>query len=401
MRGIWHVALHDARMQVVDRTAIFWMVLMPIGFILFFGTVLRGPSGPAGVTVSLPVVDRDQDFLSLAYAEQLRGESFRVRIYDAVTAESDTADLDPRFVTIPEGFTRTILSGEQATIRLDKEADSSVSYDMAADIRLHQAAVRFLSNLMRWNPPLPQEGQPAPEIDAASKGRFLSLVSEPPNVTIQSSHAGRGRPVPSGMGQSIPGMMAMFVVMAVMVGGSAALTKERDLGTLRRLASTTLSRGEVFGGKLMGLMFMGLAQAAILVVCSELFRVTGIVDVDFSWLGYLPGLIPLLLAYSFCIGAAGVLLSALFKTTQQAESLAWLVGMVFAGLGGCWWPLEIVPPTLRAVGHIFPTAWAMDGLHGLITFGHGAAGVVLPVAVLMGMGLVFTALGSRLMRIAD
>lgn len=400
MRGILHVARHDARQQIVDKESLFWMVLMPIGFILFFGTVFKGSSGPQSVTVALPVVDHDQDFLSLAYTEQLRGESFRVRVYDTAAADSDTADLDPRFVTIPEGFTRSILSGEQAKIQLTKESDSSVTYDMAAEIRLHQAAVRFLSNLMRWNPSLGEDGLPA-QLDASRKGEFLSMVAEPPNVTIQSSYAGRGRPVPSGMGQSIPGMMAMFVVMSVLVGGSAALTKERDLGTLRRLASTTLSSSEVFGGKLLGLVLLGLAQAAILVVCTEALRMTGLVDIDFSWLGYLPGLIPLLLAYSFCVGAAGVLLSALFRTTQQAESLAWLVGMVFAGLGGCWWPLEIVPPALRTAGHIFPTAWAMDGLHGLITFGHGVAGIIVPSLVLLAMGLAFTMLGSRMMRIAE
>ncbi|NNM34694.1 MAG: ABC transporter permease, partial [Gemmatimonadetes bacterium] len=274
-------------------------------------------------------------------------------------------------------------------------------YDTAAEIRLHQAQVRFLGNLMRWNPPRPAEGQPAPELGAVEKGRFLSLVAEPARVTIDVSHAGRGRPVPSGMGQSIPGMLTMFVVMSVLIGGSAELTKERDLGTLRRLATTTLSKTEVFGGKLAGLLLMGLAQAFILVVVSEMLGRFGLANVNFSWVGHLPGLIPLLLAFCFCIASLGIFLSGLFKTTQQAESLAWLVGMVLAGLGGCWWPLEIVPATMQTVGHLFPTAWAMDGLHALITFGDGFAGVVTPVLVLMAFGTVFALLGTRTMRITD
>ena len=45
MRGVIHVALQDVRLQLVDKAAIFFMVLMPLGFIFFFGTVFKGNDG--------------------------------------------------------------------------------------------------------------------------------------------------------------------------------------------------------------------------------------------------------------------------------------------------------------------------------------------------------------------
>ena len=45
--------------------------------------------------------------------------------------------------------------------------------------------------------------------------------------------------------------------------------------------------------------------------------------------------------------------------------------MVFSALGGCWWPLEIMPRTAQIIGWFFPTYWAMKALHGVVTFGRG------------------------------
>ena len=63
--------------------------------------------------------------------------------------------------------------------------------------------------------------------------------------------------------------------------------------------------------------------------------------------------------------------------------------------------MEIVPPVFQTVGHFFPTAWAMDGLHGVLTFGHGLSALVVPTIVLLIYGTVFAVLGARSMRIAQ
>ena len=57
-----------------------------------------------------------------------------------------------------------------------------------------------------------------------------------------------------------------------------------------------------------------------------------------------------------------------------------------------------MPEWLRSASHVLPTAWAMDGFHSLITFGHGAAEVLLPSAMLVGFALLFSVAGARLMR---
>jgi len=405
MRSVWHVAVQDLRLHLAERANIFFLFLMPLGFVFFFTLVNSSGSGPEDVTVSLPVVDRDADFLSQAFTEQLRGENFNVPTFTAAAA--DTLEFGTRFVTIPDSFTRRVLAGTETEIEIRARSGSNVSYDFAAQVRLHQAQVRFLGNLVRWAG-VGDSTQAGPGgvndpalLDAAQKGRFLAYVAEPPTVTIESSYAGQGRPVPSGQQQSIPGVLVMFVVMTVLIGGTEAITREKQLGTLRRLATTPLSVSQVLLGKTIGLTLLGLAQVAILIVATDGLAAFGIGDVSFRWGPILLDVAPVLIAYCVCVASLALLLSGFLRTPQQAESLAWLFGMGLSALGGAWWPLEIMPAGMRAVGQFFPTSWAMEGLHTVITYGQGGLQTFVPVLVLLAMAALFWAVGSRTLRVID
>ena len=400
MMSLWHIARHDLRQHLSERANIFFMLLMPLGFVFFFALVNAGGGG-SDVQVSLPVVDRDGGFLSEAFVAQLRGERFTTPVYDAAAAE--TTVFDVRHVAIPDSFTRRVLNGQTTSVALHARARSNVDFDLAAEVRLHQAQVRFLGNLLRWtaeSPSLnPGRGLEPDAVDAAARQRFLDLIGEPSRVTVESSFAGTGRPVPRGTRQSIPGVLVMFVVMAVLIGGSESLTREKIQGTLRRLATTPLSARQVLLGKTLGLSLLGLVQAAILIVITEALARLGVPGLDFRWGPFLLAVAPVLLAFCVCMAALGLLISGLLRTPQQAESLAWLFGLLISALGGAWWPLEIMPEAMRVVGRILPTSWAMAGLHGAITYGQGLGGAVLPTLILLAMGAIFWAVGSRTLRV--
>ncbi|MGH4030404.1 hypothetical protein ACQB60_15850 [Actinomycetota bacterium Odt1-20B] len=51
-----------------------------------------------------------------------------------------------------------------------------------------------------------------------------------------------------------------------------------------------------------------------------------------------------------------MLSGALFRTPEQLHAIGPAVGIGLGMLGGCAWPLIIVPRWLRAVGHAVPYA---------------------------------------------
>jgi len=81
--------------------------------------------------------------------------------------------------------------------------------------------------------------------------------------------------------------------------------------------------------------------------------------------------------------------------------LSVLLANIFAALGGCWWPNEIVPPAVRTVARISPAYWAMDALHKLTFFQGGFADIIVQVGVLAALAAVLTAVAGRFFRIRD
>jgi ABC-type multidrug transport system permease subunit len=54
---------------------------------------------------------------------------------------------------------------------------------------------------------------------------------------------------------------------------------------------------------------------------------------------------------------------------------------LLAGLGGCWWPVEITPMWTQKLALFLPTGWTMDALHKLVNFGASPATVIPHVCV--------------------
>lgn len=50
------------------------------------------------------------------------------------------------------------------------------------------------------------------------------------------------------------------------------------------------------------------------------------------------------------------------------------------------------------IENVFPTAWAMDAFHALVSFGRGIEAVVFPSAALLVFGVVFAGIGARALR---
>jgi ABC-type multidrug transport system permease subunit len=185
--------------------------------------------------------------------------------------------------------------------------------------------------------------------------------------------------------------MVMFTLLVLFTSGAATLTTERRLGILRRLASSPMSRGAVVLGKWGARMAVGAIQIAFAVLAgSVLFHV--------NWGPNLPVVGLVLLAYGALAAALAMLLGNLGRTEGQVLGLGVILSNVLAGLGGCWWPIEITPLWAQKLAVFLPTGLTMNALHKLVNFG-AAPAAALPhlLALSLAAGLALYAL-SRTFR---
>ncbi|MCA9190829.1 MAG: ABC transporter permease [Planctomycetales bacterium] len=209
---------------------------------------------------------------------------------------------------------------------------------------------------------VPSNTKPGSEDDQSMGiNEVLQIINRMvPLATEDIIPPGRRKQVTYQQAQSVCGMTVMMLLFALTSCGNVLL-QERESGTLRRLFSQPISRYAVLLGKFIFVFWVGILQMSILFIYGEwMFSIGLFRD--------LPSLIIQSITLIAAAGAFGVFLAAISRSSRQAESLATLLILILAALGGCWFPLQLMtlPPVLDAICRSTMTYWAMTGYQSLL-----------------------------------
>lgn len=359
LRSAWFLALNDLKHMLRARETLLWTFVMPVVFFFFIGSITKNFGSRDGNGRDPLVVDKapSAGFLAGTLESRLGEAGFRVILPDAVSPNDKT----PR-LTIPAAFTDSVLAGHKVKVTLTRagEADEQADYDK---FRVQRAVFGLLGTLVAAG----EVGRPTAE--------GVAIVSAAPKpVRLEVKSAGQRRIPPTGFEQAVPGTMVMFTLTLLLTSGAVLLMIERKEGLLRRLASSPLDRRSIFLGKWGGRLLLGIIQIGFaMIIGTVLFHV--------GWGPHLPMLLLVLLFYGGLAAALGILLGSIARSEGQAVGLGVLTSNVFAALGGCWWPIEVTPPWMQKLSLAFPTGWAMNALHKLVSFGAPSESVLPHLAV--------------------
>ena len=105
----------------------------------------------------------------------------------------------------------------------------------------------------------------------------------------------------------------------------------------------------------------------------------------------------MVLSLAAVAGCLSVLAGLLCRTEKQVILVAIFGAMVLSALGGCWWPIELVPETFKTIAMLTPSYWAMHGLQSVLYFGRSSevlffeCPVLLGFAALLGLAALWSA----------
>ncbi len=395
------LTLKDIKQVVRDWKSALFLVVMPIVFTLFFGFVLgplsgagdgqdsrlpigvinQDPGGAAGSTL-MDMLDRSEVVRSTLLVEQ-----------DLAQAGQSVADGSlAAALRIPPGYSDRLLAGQEAN--LEVVADQNSPAGQTAGTALKTANERLLG---------------AVEAAQLSTGAFAELIgfeSEPereayrqealqravsawndPPFTVQVGRAagfGSGQTVArtaSGFVQSSSGMIVQFAVFGL-ITSAMILVLERKNKVLQRLLTTPIRRTEIIAGHTLAMFLIVFGQEVILVLLGQ--YAFGVNYLRQPW-----AVLLMMLSLALWAASLGLLIGALSRKADQVIVLSLVAMFVFAALGGAWFPLEVTGKTFAAIGHLMPSAWAMDGFQNLILRGLGASSVLLPAGLLLAYTALF------------
>ncbi len=344
------IAWGDVRRIGKDRRAVLWAMVVPLVLAFVCGSDLFIYNGPS---ISwIPVVDLDQSDLSRLFIQQMEGEGYRIAAIGP-WGERYLKIGWPRGVVIPPGFGESLLGGQKPKITVVNGRDSAEAL-LDVQSRVSHAIARFSKALAQadvrgrlWND--------------AQKTKLREALSRRPLLAVEQKRDRSLRPPPDGFNLSLPGFLVMFVVLVITTGGGTFLVRDRRDGQFARLVAAPMSALEMYAGKILARILLGLLQAVLLLLGGALlFRIP---------LGDSPlFLLPVIFCFAVFAGCLCMLCGVLCQTEKQVLQLAIFLAVALAGLGGCWWPMEIVPPFFQCVATFTPSYWCVHGLQRVMYF---------------------------------
>lgn len=393
LRNIRLMAAKDLKLFASDRGALFFAILFPFLFVILFNFI--NPSRTEDVRLELNLATREpaggmsyQIIAALETKDEAAlkpGEPKFVWLKDYEQAKRDVEGKKLRgFLAFPEDFSEAVLMGYGC----DLEVISDPSNPQAA------AALRSVANSIASSVGTQQVVNNAVigllvEQELVAPGSSGDLAKSIRDVLMAQG----GQPQGEGLvavttekvgeleGENpanyvIPGYLVMFVFMTASFAAQQ-IVRERQNHTLERLMASSASRAAILGG-----VFTGTAAKGIIQIV--LFWTVGMLVFKMD-IGIAPAAVLLTSVLVVLMASAfGVMLATVVKTERSASSIGVLASLILAPLGGCWWPLFIVPRWMQFLAKFTPHGWATTGFNKLLVFG-ADFGAAAPEMIVIGL----------------
>ena len=390
------LALKDLLQIIRDRKSLVFLVLLPIVFTIFFGSIFNAP---ANADTRLPIgwLSHDEGGALSTRLRSMLEASEAVRLI--IVEDDGPEQLDKRVrdaeliaaIIVPSQFSAQTMAGE--TIPLNVIVPSTPAGQMASTAV--QAVMKRLLNVVQTArlSATTIEAQ-RPFVTDADRQAYIdealaqaSAAWQNPPLTITTITTGDSSTTTAetrnGFMQASPGMMVQFAVFGLLTS-AMVLVLERKSKTLERLLTTPIRRAEIIGGHLLAMFVVVFLQQVLLVALGQfLFHV--------DYLREPIGTLLMMVALSIWVASLGLLIGALAKSQEQVIVLSLVAMFFFSALGGAWFPLEVAGETFKTIGHATPTAWAMDGFQNIVMRGLDLKSVLIPASALLGYTVVFFA----------
>lgn len=391
MKKIFAIAWKDAIVRFSSSSELLFFIVLPLvfTFLLAGGT----PSGQEDPRIRLLVVDEANTAISQQIMDELeRSTAVRPEVTDRVNAQKQFDDRRASTVfIIPAGMDAESLQSGAAEVELLKQPNNInatvVERAVLTAIRRVSSAVGAAQNAVAQ-----RETKKPFESDAEKQTYFDSSLEMAQN--IQDDAPERVTVVEGATPDQIEydpranssaGQLITWVFIPLF-GISAMFAYERQQGTLRRVLTTPTRKATYLLGTISGQVVMALAQMFLLLMF-------GIFVMKLAWGREPLALFVILTSAALAAAAFGTTMGTFVKTESQASGLSIMFGMVFALMGGCWYPLELFPAAAQNAVKILPTTWAMQGLLDIVLRGRGLVDILPEAGVLLGFAAVFFAVG--------
>ncbi len=386
MMRILNIIKYDFIKMKRDKTALIFMVIMPVVFIFIFGSIKF--SGTTSIPVG--IANNDGGEFSRELIKEIKKDktvSFTEMKEEEVLDKVQNVNIEAGLV-IQQDFSKNILDGKVPEIKMVKLRESedfmvieNVVRTALMKMRVKESVAGYVNDSMKAADASTRQ----PVIDEINR-KIDSNLQKPDFIAVETTrYAGsqQGGDYDSGAFVTI-GFMIMFVMMTIIFASAGVILDEKKENTWNRLIITPTHRASIMLGNVLSAFLKGWLQVMFLVLFSKL--VIGV-----NWGQSLLALTVVMSVFIISVTGLGIFLSSIIKTNAQLSAVSSLVVTCTTMISGCYWPLELEPQFMQNIAVLFPQYWAMKGMRNVMENNMGLESVMTSVLALLIMSVVFFA----------
>jgi ABC-2 type transport system permease protein len=189
----------------------------------------------------------------------------------------------------------------------------------------------------------------------------------------------------------VPGIVVNIIMQVTLMLTAMAIVREKEIGTMEQLMVTPIRPVELMLGKTLPFALIGLVDMVLVVVASlVLFRV------PFRGSGLL--LLGCAVLFLMTSLGAGLFISTISKTQQQAMMTTFLLFQPFFLLSGFTFPVRNMPVSIQYLTYLNPVRYFIEIVRGLFLKGSGVAVLWPQMVALAIFGVVILSLSAMRFR---
>ena len=177
-----------------------------------------------------------------------------------------------------------------------------------------------------------------------------------------------------------PGLLGTFVMFFTFLLTGVSFLRERAQGTLERLMTTTVARGDILVGYLLGFLLFATIQAAVILTFT-------IVALQIEYQGNIIEIVAVLLLVVVVAVNLGIFVSTFANDEFQVVQFIPIVLLPQIFLSGVIIPTDQMPAVMEAISVVLPLTYAVEGLREIMVMGQSLADVWTDLVILAGFGL--------------
>jgi len=357
---IRHIVVKEFIQVMRDRRLRAVLILPPIFQLLVLGYAIDLDVNRS--TIALLDADRTPLSRDLRSAMTATG---RMTVTHEVSREADGAALLDSgrvgaFIHIPRGFEKDFLRGENPSFQVVLDGTDAAFAGLLAQ--------RISGTTAHFNVGLAVKAGKAvkPRIEAVWRGWF--------NTNFLSRN------------YFVPGIIALIVMIITLMLTAMAVVREREAGTLDQLLVSPIHPFELLLGKILPFAIIAFGEVALITAAAlVVFRV--------PMRGSLLLLFTSTPLYLLSTLGAGLLISSVSRTQQQAMMATFLFMLPAVLLSGFAFPIHNMPPLVQALTWLDPLRFFLAIIRGIFLKGTGIAVLWPQMACLLGLGVFYLGLG--------